>query len=76
MVAQVALEQHTSLTTLSIADCGITDGGKEIHRLLLESNKVLKVSKGAPAWRSYGATTSPVAETSRPERFFMSGRIT
>lgn len=31
----------------------ITDGGKEIHHLLAASNEVLKVSKGAPAWRAY-----------------------
>lgn len=31
----------------------ITDGAKEIHRLLAASNEVLKVSKGAPAWRAY-----------------------
>ena len=31
----------------------ITDGGKEVHNLLLESNKVLRQSKGAPAWRAY-----------------------
>ena len=31
----------------------ITDGGKEIHAYLKASNEVLKVSKGAPAWRAY-----------------------
>ena len=31
----------------------MTEGGKEIHSLLLESNKVLRQSKGAPAWRAY-----------------------
>lgn len=31
----------------------MTDGGKAIHNHLSESNKVLKVSKGAPAWRAY-----------------------
>ena len=31
----------------------ITEGGREVHSLLLESNKVLRQSKGAPAWRAY-----------------------
>ena len=31
----------------------VTDGGKEIHSQLKNSNEVLKVSKGAPAWRAY-----------------------
>lgn len=31
----------------------IAEGGREIHKLLLASNRVLKVSKGAPIWRFY-----------------------
>ena len=31
----------------------ISDGGKEITKLLSSSNRTLKVSKGAPAWKSY-----------------------
>jgi hypothetical protein len=31
----------------------IRDGGKEITKLLSSSNRVLKVSKGMPAWRAY-----------------------
>eukprot|EP00741_Cyanophora_paradoxa_P005992 tig00000955_g5810.t1 len=31
----------------------ITEGGNEIHKLLGNSNKVLKVSKGAQAWKVY-----------------------
>ena len=31
----------------------VNEGGKEIHKLLLTSNRELKVSKGAPAWRVY-----------------------
>ncbi|KAL1498812.1 hypothetical protein AB1Y20_014117 [Prymnesium parvum] len=31
----------------------IAEGGKEIHKLMLASNRELKVSKGAPAWKSY-----------------------
>eukprot|EP00002_Diphylleia_rotans_P013390 TRINITY_DN2619_c0_g1_i7.p1 TRINITY_DN2619_c0_g1~~TRINITY_DN2619_c0_g1_i7.p1 ORF type:complete len:4501 (-),score=1146.89 TRINITY_DN2619_c0_g1_i7:169-13671(-) len=38
---------------LATRRCEIDDGGKDIHTLLQESNKILKMSKGAPAWRSY-----------------------
>ncbi len=31
----------------------ITEGGKAIHKLLKESNKVLKISAGHPEWRAY-----------------------
>ena len=31
----------------------IDHGGKDIHKLLLASNRELKVSKGAPAWKNY-----------------------
>ena len=31
----------------------ISEGGKEVHKLLLSSNRVLKVSKGAPIWKAY-----------------------
>ena len=31
----------------------IGNEGKDIHKLLLKSNQVLKVSKGAPTWRAY-----------------------
>ena len=31
----------------------ITAEGKEVHKLLLKSNQVLKISKGAPTWRAY-----------------------
>jgi asparagine synthase (glutamine-hydrolysing) len=31
----------------------IGNEGKEIHKMLLKSNQVLKVSKGAPTWRAY-----------------------
>lgn len=31
----------------------ISDGGKEITKLLSSSNRTLKVSKGAPAWKAY-----------------------
>ncbi|GBG27447.1 Dynein heavy chain 17, axonemal [Hondaea fermentalgiana] len=31
----------------------ITEGGKNIHRLLKESNKTLRISAGHPEWRSY-----------------------
>jgi len=31
----------------------ITESAKQIHKLLANSNVVLKVSKGAPAWRAY-----------------------
>ena len=47
----VFMEEHAQ--QLDVRYKEITDGGKEIHNLLLESNQVLKVSKGAPAWRSY-----------------------
>eukprot|EP00965_Chrysotila_dentata_P110075 3637239-Pleurochrysis_carterae.AAC.1 len=50
-VPDVFMEEHTQQLEGRYRE--ITDGNKEIHRLLLESNKVLKVSKGAPAWRAY-----------------------
>ena len=31
----------------------VTDSAKEIHGYLKDSVEVLKVSKGAPAWRAY-----------------------
>merc|ERR1712072_225417 len=31
----------------------IKDGGKAIHKLLKESNKILKVSQGLPDWKAY-----------------------
>ena len=31
----------------------IKDGGKTIHKLLKESNKILKVSQGLPDWKAY-----------------------
>ena len=44
-------EDHQQHLNARCAD--ITNEGKTVHKLLLESNKVLKVSKGAPTWRSY-----------------------
>lgn len=44
-------EAHRPYLSSRYAD--VVDGGKAIHRLLLESNKELKVSKGAPAWKAY-----------------------
>ncbi|RPH15646.1 MAG: hypothetical protein CBC49_005055 [Alphaproteobacteria bacterium TMED89] len=44
-------EEHKSALSARYSD--ISQEGKNVHRLLLESNKVLKVSKGAPTWRSY-----------------------
>ena len=46
----------------------VTDTGKEIHSYLKASNEVLKVSKGAPAWRAYveyinGILVSGIADT-------------
>lgn len=46
----------------------ITDGAKEVHNFLKASNEVLKVSKGAPAWRAYvefinGILVSGIADT-------------
>ena len=31
----------------------VTDGGKAVHKLLIESNGAAKVSKGAPSWKAY-----------------------
>lgn len=44
-------EEHKGALAARYAD--ISQEGKNVHRLLLESNKVLKVSKGAPTWRAY-----------------------
>jgi len=45
------MEEHAKFLELRQKD--ITDGAKDIHALLKASNEVLKVSKGAPAWRAY-----------------------
>ena len=44
-------EEHQMQLAARYAE--ISEGGKEIHKLLLASNRVLKVSKGAPTWRAY-----------------------
>ena len=44
-------EEHQAYLAARYAE--ISEGGKEIHKLLLASNRVLKVSKGAPTWRAY-----------------------
>ena len=44
-------EEHAQQLAARYAE--ITEGGKEIHKLLLSSNRVLKVSKGAPIWKAY-----------------------
>ena len=44
-------EEHHAQLNARYADIG--NEGKTVHKLLLESNKVLKVSKGAPTWRAY-----------------------
>ena len=44
-------EEHKQHLAARYADIG--NEGKTVHKLLLESNKVLKVSKGAPTWRAY-----------------------
>jgi dynein heavy chain len=31
----------------------VLDGSEEIHALVLKSNKVLRISKGAPSWKAY-----------------------
>jgi hypothetical protein len=45
------MEEH--MRYLEVRQKDITDGAKDIHALLKESNECLKVSKGAPAWRAY-----------------------
>jgi dynein heavy chain len=45
------MEEHAK--TLEARQKDITDGAKEVHNYLKASNEVLKVSKGAPAWRAY-----------------------
>jgi len=50
-VPDVFMDEHAQ--QLDVRYKEITDGGKEIHQLLLDSNQILKVPKGAPAWRSY-----------------------
>eukprot|EP00899_Mesostigma_viride_P009330 jgi/Mesvir1/18399/Mv14277-RA.1 len=44
-------ESHRVLTNTRYND--ISDGGLEIQKFLSSSNKTLKVSKGAPAWKAY-----------------------
>ena len=44
-------EVHSTLTTTRYS--AIEDGGKEITKLLSNSNRTLKVSKGAPPWKAY-----------------------
>jgi len=44
-------EEHKASLNARYAE--ITAEGKTLHKLLLESNRVLKVSKGAPPWRAY-----------------------
>ena len=45
------LEAHSALTAVRYA--AIEEGGKGITKLLSNSNRTLKVSKGAPAWKDY-----------------------
>ena len=44
-------EEHKANLAARYAE--ISTEGKSIHQLLLASNRVLKVSKGAPTWRAY-----------------------
>ena len=44
-------EEHSQQLAARYAE--VAEGGREIHKLLLASNRVLKVSKGAPIWRFY-----------------------
>ena len=60
------MEEHAKVLEARQKD--ITDGGKEVHNFLKASNEVLKVSKGAPAWRAYvefinGILVSGIADT-------------
>ena len=60
------MEDHAK--TLEARQKDITDGAKEVHNYLKASNEVLKVSKGAPAWRAYvefinGILVSGIADT-------------
>ena len=62
------MEEHAKVLEARQKD--ITDGGKEVHNFLKASNEVLKVSKGAPAWRAYvefinGILVSGIADTGR-----------
>lgn len=41
----------------------ITEGGKNIHKLLKESNKTLRISAGHPEWRSYVEFVNSVVVT-------------
>ena len=60
------MEEHAKYLEARQKD--VTDTGKEIHSYLKASNEVLKVSKGAPAWRAYveyinGILVSGIADT-------------
>ena len=44
-------EEHKAHLAARYAE--ISAEGKEVHKMLLKSNQVLKVSKGAPTWRAY-----------------------
>ena len=60
------MEEHAK--SLEARQKDITDGAKEVHNFLKASNEVLKVSKGAPAWRAYvefinGILVSGIADT-------------
>eukprot|EP00891_Asterochloris_glomerata_P002883 jgi/Astpho2/2883/Aster-01037 len=47
-------ELRTSVReVISTRHSAINDGGKEVAKLLSNSNRTLKVSKGAPAWKAY-----------------------
>ena len=52
--------RRTTSSTSTRCAPDITNEGKTVHKLLLESNKVLKVSKGAPL----GAPTLSLSTTS------------
>eukprot|EP00884_Botryococcus_braunii_P022565 jgi/Botrbrau1/8993/Bobra.0148s0096.1 len=39
--------------SISVRHGQVSDGGRDIAKLLSNSNRILKTSKGAPAWRAY-----------------------
>ena len=47
------LATKADMETLEARQKDVTDTGKDVHSYLKASNEVLKVSKGAPAWRAY-----------------------
>ena len=60
------MEEHAKFLEARQKD--VTDGGKDVHSYLKASNEVLKVPKGAPAWRAYveyinGILVNGVADT-------------